>query len=186
MSDRTIRGRKAALTTKKRFGDDAFQKWGAEGNKKRLNPKPLFKNREMAVKAGITGGKRGKRHRDITLDTKLTAGEWGILLKLSNRAAGELRLKGEISAVDQHGVYHKIMEAWSRGKWYDAIVNVLPHPHYIPTLAQTIISECEFYDKIVEGQPRHSYDREYYSELRNVKAAFMLAQQYYGKATESN
>lgn len=186
MPDRAEQGRKAALTTKERFGEDAFKKWGADGNKKRLNPKPLFKDKEAATKAGAVGGKRGKRHRLITLSTKLTAGEWGILLKLSNRAVGELRLKGETNAVDQHNVYFRIMELWGEDKWYEAITKVFPHPRYLPTLAKVITEECEHYDKLVEGQPRHSYDREYYSELRNVRAAFILAQQTYAKATKSD
>lgn len=179
MAGNPISGRKAAMTTKQRYGEGAFQKWGAEGNKKRINPKPLFKDKAAASKAGTTGGKRGKRHRNITLGSKLTAGEWGILLKLSNRAAGQLRLRGEIDVIEQHNVYHHVMDAWEHGAWLDAIINVLKHPLYIESLGKTIEEECLIYEKKVEGQPRHSYDREYYSELRNVRAAFSLAKEYY-------
>lgn len=169
-------GKKAAAKTKELYGEDAPKIWGMEGLQARQNPTaPFAESRELASKAGKIGGQKGKRHRPMTLETKLKGDEWAFLLKMSNRAAGEIRLRdGSIDALDQHLVYHKIFEYWEKDDWQGAILDVCTHKDYPNMLRRVIEKEYEEYNIKVVGQPRRSKDRETLRVIRNVRAAIKL------------
>lgn len=138
-------------------------------------PATFSRNPELASKAGKVGGQKGKRHRTIDLKDDLRGDEWAFLLKMSNRAAGTIRLKDDsIDAIEQHNIYHKIFEYWEKQDWQGAILDVCSHAEYLPTLKATIEKEYKEYNLKVVGQPRRSKDREELRVIRNVRAAVHL------------
>lgn len=54
-------GRKAALTNKRKYGEDMYVRIGAIGGRAPCAPNAGFRNKELAVRAGSLGGKVSRR-----------------------------------------------------------------------------------------------------------------------------
>lgn len=168
-------GLRAAAKIKEKYGEDFYKKAGYKGAHARVNPYKGFKeDPSLAKMVGSIGGHRSHRCRIITPADNMRDDEWAFLLKMSNRAAGELRqIDKVISAVDQHNVYYAVSDYWQKGDWVSAVTKVCNHRNYFKALLLVVQREFDNYSERVEGQPRRSRDRESLRVIRNVRKALI-------------
>lgn len=173
MSGTSEGGRKAAETIRRVYGPNAAKEWGAMGDKARSTKSYPFKeNPALALEAARKGGKLGARHRKITARDRLRDDEWGVLLKMVNRAAGRIKLEGSLTAKAQQEVISKFFEFWEQEDWVSAVEEVCDHPNYPQSLHMTIIDEFNDAKQKAEGASRGSMERSHLRVIRNLKAAF--------------
>lgn len=178
MSGTTEGGKKSAAKVRQEYGPDAAAKWGAQGHKARKTNVGGLNDPSKVKEITAKGGSMGHRARPISVEGKLRPDEWGLLLKLINTTAGKIRLSGAegMDAMEQHLIYHKVFDYWSKEDWVGAMMDISDHPMWHSTFAELLDETNSYYIQIIKGQPRRSEDREISRIYRNLTAAYRLAQ----------
>jgi len=90
-------GKAAAVTNKKKYGPDFYAKIGAKGGE-RGRTGGFYANRELASKAGATGGRRSTRKG-------IKTGEGKKSMELKERAEAQRRGEQAAQEIDKLGLF---------------------------------------------------------------------------------
>lgn len=168
-------GRKAAKTTKERYGADAFVKWGKASSIGREYQDGTFSHdRELASRAGSKGGKLGYRFRKVKPGDSLKADEWGVLVMLAYRA---IKLMG-VPTEQENAHAMEILADLEKGDWEAAMTHVEGSLNYVYFFGKALQMEYDKYNEMAEGEARRSPVREHLRIVRNLRAAFLAVHPY--------